>query len=187
MALAPQPRPRAALDILSSTPPAFSAGPGAPGPFSLQKRGEPMIRGAVCPSAGTYGSVGALGRQCPGATRPDAGLILPVTDSGRFVIGHERSHSQAARYHRIDCIFHNLNCDRWKPPWPWTTISSCERAMQLLRIRVMAKWERCCHRCGQPTPTLLLSGAQSPGRELVAWTHVSTLCRLDVPSSSRLE
>ena len=59
----------APLDVVSPSPPAFSAGSRAHRAFGLQARSEPMIRGAVCPNAGTYGSVGALGRQRPGATR----------------------------------------------------------------------------------------------------------------------
>ena len=63
---APQPRALAQLDIVPSTPPAFPAGSRAHCPFSLQTRSEPMIRGAVCPNAGTYGSVGARGGNDPG-------------------------------------------------------------------------------------------------------------------------
>ena len=41
-------------------------------PLDLRPRGKRLMRRAVCPSAGTYGSAGAPGEQSPGATQPTA-------------------------------------------------------------------------------------------------------------------
>ena len=58
----PQPPPLADLGEISCHPPSLPACSRSHGPLDSQTRSESMMRGTVCSSAGTYGSVGAPGR-----------------------------------------------------------------------------------------------------------------------------
>jgi hypothetical protein len=65
--------------------PALSAGSRAHRAIRLHARSEPVIRGTVCSNASTYGSVGALGRQRPGATRSDARTSAKLSTPAHFL------------------------------------------------------------------------------------------------------
>src|ERR1700677_2101080 len=73
LALLAQPPESAAvarLGSFQSSVAAVSAAADESGPLGVRSRSESMIGGTVCTNACTYGSVGALGGQPPGATRP---------------------------------------------------------------------------------------------------------------------
>jgi len=67
VALPPQ---LSSLAELERVPPSSTALPAGPR-MHRSARSEPVIRGTVCANARTYGSVGALGRQRPRATRSE--------------------------------------------------------------------------------------------------------------------